>query len=81
MIAAFDDAAVLQDHDGIGVLDGREAVSDDEDSASFHDGVHALLDQALGTGVNRGSRLVEDQDRWVRAGRPSDRYKLPLTLR
>ena len=58
--AAFDDLAVVEDHDDVGVLDGRESVGDDEDGASFHERIHAALDEGL--------RCVYRWTRWLRRG-------------
>ena len=37
MLAAFNDLAFLQDDDFIGILDGRQAVGNDDGSALLHD--------------------------------------------
>ena len=81
MGAAFDDSAVLQDHDDIRVLNGRQTVSDHENRPSLHDGIHALLDEFLGSAVNRGSGFVQNENGGVRASRPGDGYQLTLALR
>ncbi len=50
---ALDDMPQLQHHDAVGVLDGTQAVGDDEDRAALHEAVHAFLYQALGAGIDR----------------------------
>ncbi len=45
-----------------------------------HQGVHAVLDQLLGAGVDGGGGLVQDQHRRVGHGRPGDGQQLPLAL-
>src|SRR6185369_12017189 len=79
--AHFDDTAGVDDDDAVGALDRREAVRDDEAGAPLHQPVERLLDQALGLGVERRRRLVEDQDRRVLVDRPGDRQALALAAR
>ena len=80
VVAALDDLAVFQHHDGVGVSDGGEAVGDDEGGAVLHQVVHALLDVALGAGVDGGGGLVQHQDRRVGDGSAGDVQKLALSL-
>ena len=63
--AAFDDAAVVEDHDDIGILDSRQAVRDDEHRAALHQLIHTALDDGLGARVDGRGRLVEDHDRRI----------------
>ena len=37
VVAALDDAAMVQHHDGVGIAHGGEAVGDDEDGAALHE--------------------------------------------
>lgn len=60
--AGFDDAAVFDHGDEVGVADGAEAVGDDEAGAAGHETREAPLDEALGLGVEVAGGLVEDQD-------------------
>ena len=62
MGAAFDDAAFVEDDDGVGVADGGETVSDDDGGAAAHDGFEGLLDGAFAFGVEGGGGFVEDED-------------------
>ena len=62
MVAALDYSAMVEHHYDIGVLDGREAVRDNKDCASFHQLIHTALDESLGARVYRRGRLVEDHD-------------------
>ena len=57
--------AVVQDHDAVGVADGGQAVGNDEGGTALHQGVHALLHQGLGAGVNGGGGLVQDEHRGI----------------
>ena len=78
--ATLDDAALLQHHDAVGVLHCAQPVGDDKGGAAGHQGVHALLDQGLGAGVDGGGGLVQNQHRRVRHGSPGDGQQLPLAL-
>ena len=53
MPTTLDDPAMVQHHDVVGVLDGREPVGDHESRAALHKGIHAFLDQLLSPGVDR----------------------------
>ena len=80
MRAALDDAAVFEDHDGIGVADGGQAVRDHKRGASAHDAVHTALDELFGTRVDARSGLVQDEHRRVGHGHARDGEQLALTL-
>ena len=80
MVAAFDDGTLFEDHDRVAVLDGGQAVRDDEDGAAFHDGVHTLLDKLFGMGVDGGGSLVENHDRRIGDRAAGDGEKLSLAL-
>ena len=73
VIALLDDAAVVhhQDHVGPRIVESRWAIT--KLVRPRRRGVHRLLDQHLGAGVDRARRLVEDQDRRVGEERPRDR--------
>ena len=45
-----------------------------------HQGVHAVLHQLLGAGVDGGGGLVQDEHRRVGHGRPGNGQQLPLAL-
>ncbi len=40
-------------------------MSDDNDRGLFRDGLDGLLDEALGTGVQSTSGLIQDQEVWL----------------
>ena len=71
---------MIHDHDGIGVLDRREPVSDDECCASVHQPVHAALYKFLGTGVNGTGRFIENQYRGIGQGGSGNGEQLALSL-
>ena len=80
VVAALDDAAVVEHHDRVRVLDRRQPVSDDEHRPSLHQCVHALLDEILGASVDGRRRLVEDEHGRVcdRGTRDGQQLLLPL---
>ena len=79
--AALDDAAVIEHEDARRVADGRKPVRDHEGGAALHHLVERGLHLALGGGVERARRLVEDQDRRVLQQRARNREALPLAAR
>src|SRR5687768_5666505 len=60
--AVFDDLAVLERDDAVGNAHRRQPVRDDDDGAVLADEPHVLLNRALGFGIERAGRLVENQD-------------------
>jgi len=58
---ALDDAPVLDHEDHVRVADRGEPVGDDEGRPTAHEGVERLLHDVLRFGVERGGRLVEDE--------------------
>ena len=79
--AALDDAAVFENHDGIGVADGGQAVRNHKRGASAHDAVHTALDELFGARVDARSGLVQDEHRRVGDGHARDGEQLALALR
>lgn len=61
MVALFDDIAVFHYQDDISTLDGGKAVGYDKAGAAFHHRGKGILDLDLGTGIDGGCCLVEDQ--------------------
>ena len=43
--STFNNTAVIQNHNGVGVADRLQSVRNDEDSTSLHEVIHATLDQ------------------------------------
>src|SRR5262245_27241560 len=60
--ALLGDAAVFQDDDEVGFLNGGKAVGDADGGAALHEVVEGALDGALGFGVQRAGGFVEDED-------------------
>ena len=60
MGAFFSDDAVVQDEDHIGILDGRETVSDDEGGTAHHEFIESILHDLFTFGIERRGGFVED---------------------
>ena len=78
--APLDDAAVVQDHDTVGIHNGTQPVGDNEGGPPMHQGIHALGNQRLRSGVDGGGGLVQNHHRGICYRRPGDGNQLPLTL-
>ena len=76
--ALLGDPALDDDQDLGGVADGGEPMGDGDGGPVFDQGIERLLDLALGGGVQRRGRLVEQQDGRVLEQRPRDRQPLAL---
>ena len=59
MAAPFNDPAVFQNDDKVGVPYSRETVGDDQAGASLHQLVETLLDKDFATGVDVASRFIQ----------------------
>ena len=81
MLADLGDPAALQHDQPVGLAQRAQAVGDGDRGAALDQVVERLLDLALGLGVDRRGRLVQDQDPRVDQQRPGDRDPLPLAAR
>ena len=82
MRAHLDHAALVQDDDAVDVLDGREAVGDDDRGPSNHELRQRVLDEMLRLRVHRARRLVQnEQDLGVERDRAREREELLLAHR
>ena len=61
MVALFDDIAVFHYQDDIRTLDGGETMGYNKAGAAFHHRGKCILDLDLGTGIDGGGCLIEDQ--------------------
>ena len=80
MITALDDLSILQNHDGVGVAHGGEAVGDHKGGPFCHQTVHALLDVFFRSRIDGTRRFIEDQDRRLGYRRSRDIKNLSLAL-
>ncbi len=74
-------AAVIHDHDPVGLEHGRQAVRDDQRRPPAPQLLERLLNQPLALGVERAGRLVEKQHRRIAEDRTRDRDPLALAAR
>src|SRR5947199_249933 len=73
---------VFTEHqDAVGADAARGAVREDDRRAAARQPVEALLDYRLVLGVDRGQRLVEDQNRRIAQQRAGDPQPLALAAR
>ena len=75
------DPAVVEHDDLVGERDRREAVGDDQRRPAAHHLAQAGADAGLGRRVDRGGRVVEDEDARVDGEGARDRDPLPLSAR
>ena len=76
--AGFGDAAVLEHIDAVGMCDRVQAVRDGERRAAPAEMCHRLAHLQFGFRIERGGRLVEQDDRRVLDQRARDRDALAL---
>src|SRR5262245_33911867 len=79
--SGFDDRAVLDHEDAVGMHDRGQAVSYDQRGSAFTQMTHRVLDLALRFAVEGSGRLVEQDDRRVLDQRARDRDALALPAR
>ena len=80
MIAHFYHAPLIHHHDLIRILNGREAVGDNEAGAVLHQLDHSVLDIFLRSGIHGGSGFVQDQDLRIGQHGTGNGEELPLSL-
>ena len=81
MRTAFDDAPAIKHQDAVGVDNAGEAVRQNERGTSGHEPIDRVLNDCFVLGIDRGQRLVENENRRVAKERPRDRQPLPLAAR
>ena len=80
MCTTLDDPSLFHNHDTVGILDCGQTVGNDKCGPPLHQCVHTCLHQFLGTGINGGCGLVQDQRRRVCHSRAGNGKKLSLPL-
>ena len=78
MLAALDDLSTVEDHDLIEFADGVDSTRDDDDGSSGENPPELRLDAALGLRVDRGERVVEDEDAGIEGERAGECGALAL---
>jgi hypothetical protein len=71
-------AARPQHHDLVDVVNGGDPVGDDQGGPTLHELFDGLHDGRLGSRVQRGGGLIEEQDRSVLEKRPRNPDALAL---
>ena len=61
MIALLYDMAISHYQNHIGLTDGRQTVGYDKAGSAFHHGGKCFLDADLGSGIDGGGCLIQDQ--------------------
>ena len=79
MIALLDDLAVCQQDNIIGMLDGGQAVGNDQHGADVLHLFQRVLNEKLSLGVDVGGGLVQDHHRRTVDDGPGETQQLPLT--
>ena len=69
--APFDDLTLIEDQNGADIAKGREPMRDEERRAPLDQSLERVENDGLRPRVDRGRRLVEDEDRCVIQERPS----------
>ena len=81
MGALLNNGAVLHHQNQIGAFNGGQSVRNNKGSAPLHQGQECLLNSHLRSGINRGSRLIQDQHRRIAQHNAGDTKQLLLSLR
>ena len=80
MVSALNDASLFKDDDAVTVADSRKSMRNDKRRSALHQAVHALLYNALGTGIDGAGGFIQDQHRRIGNRRPRDGQQLALSL-
>ncbi len=79
--AGLGHASLVHHQDAVGADDARQAVGEDERGAPDHEAIEGFLNDLLVFGIDRGQRLVQNQDRRIAQKRARDCDALPLAAR
>ena len=80
VVPHFHDFTVFHDDDQVGIMNGGEAVGNNQRSPPLEKTFQSLLNDDLGLGIDISRRFVEDQNPGVGEDRPGKTDELPLTL-
>merc|ERR1719199_350101 len=78
VVALLDELTLVDDRNGVGVPDRRQAVRHHDSRAAHHQPVQRILHDALALRVKRARRLVKKQDLRVLHNGPGNRHALLL---
>ena len=76
--AALDDFAVFDHQNAVGILDGGQAVGNDDGRAPLDDPVDGGLDARLGERIDGGGGLVQNEQAWIAQNSPGEGNQLLL---
>src|SRR5438876_1050373 len=76
--AGLDQRALLKDQYSVGLTNRREAVRDEDGGSAVRQLAQPRKQLELGSGIQRGRRLVQDQDLRLAHERPTQRHLLPF---
>lgn len=79
--ADLGDAALVHDHNAVGVFDGGQAMGNHQRGAVLHQPVQCRLHRAFGLGVERAGSLIQNQDGGVFQQGAGDGQPLALAAR
>ena len=74
----FDDAAMVDDDDVVGIADRTQAMGDDDGRTAFHEAVQGGLDDFFAFRIEGRRRFIEDEDARVLEDGPGDGDTLAL---
>ena len=60
VITMLDDITIYHDEDDVSILNSGQAMGDDKASPSHHELAESLLNQDFCSGIDGGSRLIQD---------------------
>ena len=80
MGSSLDDASLLKNHATVAVSYRGKSVGNDEGGSAVHELIHTVLNHLLGTGIDGGDCLIENEHWRVCNCRPCNGKKLSLTL-
>jgi len=75
----LDDSSFVQHIDIISILDGGQAMGDDDHRGSAPQGLDAFLDVFLGLGIQGAGGLVQNEQAGVLVKFPGQKQPLPLS--
>ena len=62
MISLLNNLSIFKNENLIRFLNGRETMGDDKAGSPLHLPFHGFLNQEFQTGVNRGSRFIQNEN-------------------
>ena len=79
MRPALGDPPILQRQNAVRGNDARKPVGENQGRTAFHELIECFADDGLAVRIDRGQRLIQDEDRRVPEQCAGDRNSLPLS--